>query len=269
MIADGSYSILRIEIDGAWDGEEFANFYSSISNLYRVQIRLLDEEFRSQYPDMRYEDGDELIDWDRAYKKRSLNGNVGAGGPLSAVEGPTSTFYLRGIFSPAKPTGFVLLKGEVAVVAINYRSPGFTDFVGVGKAMEQVRKLLEVLIKHREESKVRLAQGVRLDLENQRIRIDNARSFVALAQQIGMGPEDMARLVAFVDQQQLPLSGLVAWHKISAVTELHTDEYDHKFDRVPEANVGGSLKPLNFDPPIQPPNADRPPTGDSKPDIDL
>jgi len=219
------HSVLRIEIEGAWECSEFAELFSSLSRLYWVQVELAGRYFSTAASDPHRH-----LNWERMTgHRRSLAGQEGPIYP-SLQEGlfPKSTF--QSSVTILSQDGLVSFQAELAVLAIEYGSPGFADLAGLGKAMEEIRKFLEVLIKRRDDARLRAAQDERYELENQKIKLENARAFVSLAEEIGLGPEDTLRLVSYVNQQQSHLSKLVGTYKVVGVREM---PYTHgpKFDR--------------------------------------
>jgi hypothetical protein len=228
MNDEKDHSVLRIEIQGAWYSCDLAEFFSSISHLYTVQVKLVRDQFcRANWGSEWDREEYKLADWDDPLPLHSRDRFGLVDGPIS-MKAPKSVYNFVTIGNP-HGTPLRYLK-DAAVVAIQYGSPGFADFVGLGKGMEEVRKFLETLIKRRDDARLRAAQDERYELENQRIRIENARAFVALAQDAGVGPEDMVRLLAYVDEQQLPLARLVGTYQINSVKEIPSDVYRHKVE---------------------------------------
>lgn len=62
-------------------------------------------------------------------------------------------------------------KGTLSLARLNYNSPGFADFAGVGKVVEQLRLLVEFIINHFEGKNARQLeeQGMAMDLAQKRL----------------------------------------------------------------------------------------------------
>ncbi len=98
------------------------------------------------------------------------------------------------------------------------RAPGFADLAGIGTVVGHLKDLIIKLIERRDARRERELGEERAELENEQIRLENARSFVALARDLGYSDTDLRSLAAHVDRKQEPLMHLIEHRKIRAVS---------------------------------------------------
>jgi hypothetical protein len=107
---------------------------------------------------------------------------------------------------------------RLEVRRISYASPGFTDLAGVGTVVGHIKDFIIKLIERRDSRRQRELNDERAALENDRIRLENARNFVALGRDLGYSETDLRLLAAHVDKKQEPLVRLIQQQKLRGVS---------------------------------------------------
>lgn len=208
-----SIELLRLELDGSWSADELGQALVDLSDLY--DLRLFLEQLNQDHRD-----------WERFYKellhfhpfrhlwKRRLSrwGPLfwapGYGGlPPALDEGRLSR--LRRLFEPEE---------RLQVRRINYASPGFSDLAGIGAVIGHVKEFILKLIERRDVRRKRQLDEERVALENDQLRIENARKYVALARDLGYSETEIRFLVAHVDRKQDTLLRLIEQQKLRGVS---------------------------------------------------
>ena len=105
-----------------------------------------------------------------------------------------------------------------------YASPGATDLAGVGTVVGHIKDFILKLIERRDSRRKRELDKERAALENDRIRLENARSFVALGRDLGYSETDLRRLILYVDGKQGTLVSLIEQRKLVGVSMLETPD---------------------------------------------
>jgi len=80
---------------------------------------------------------------------------------------------------------------ELEIRRIEYGSPGFKDLAGLGDIVGHIMEFIFRLIEHRSRREKR-------KLENDRLRIENAREFVQLAKECGYTEADIRKNYAML-----------------------------------------------------------------------
>lgn len=131
--------VLRINLDGEWTSAEFSNLFESLTFLYQLvfeieSIELQESQNYAQIPKSDISKSVLNVNGE-LYKKLNL--------PLiyeneKSFEGP--------IFNRISLRADQINKDfmeDLVIKEIKYASPGFTDFVGLGKIVEQVFNLIK------------------------------------------------------------------------------------------------------------------------------
>jgi hypothetical protein len=105
---------------------------------------------------------------------------------------------------------------------INYASPGSIDLVGIGAVVGHIKDFAIKLIERHDSKRGRELSDERAALDNERLRLENARTFIALAGDLGYSEIEVRRLVAYVDDKQEPLVRLIEEDKLRGVSDLDT-----------------------------------------------
>ena len=222
---DDSREFIRLEIDGKWSAEEFGRTFLCLSELYnlRLFLELLREYTRESerfYFEMRERSAA------RPFRQQSRF-MLGGRGPWTAI-GPWG--YLPPIADLGqfdRLSQLVESEEQFEVRRVSYASPGFADLVGIGTVVGHLKEFVLKLIERHDTKRQRELSDDRAELENERIRIENARNFVALAHEVGYSQPEVRQLAALVDQKQDPLVRLIEHRKLRAVsTPIQRDEVD-------------------------------------------
>jgi len=210
---DTSIQLVRLDLDGRWSADDLGQSLISLSDLY--DLRLFLEYVREDHRD-----------WERFYEelmhfppfrhrwKRRLSGwgplpwAPGLGG-VPPVLDDAQLSRLSRLFEPEE---------RLEVRRISYASPGFSDLAGIGTVIGHVKDFVLKLVERRDSRRQRELNEERAALENDRIRLENARNFVALGRDLGYTETDLRLLVAHVDRKQEPLIRLIDQQKLRGVS---------------------------------------------------
>lgn len=102
---------------------------------------------------------------------------------------------------------------------IKLASPGFADLVGIGKIVEEVRKLVEWAFAHES----RKLDNDKKRLENDSLRMQNALAFWHGAKEIGVSEIELRRLVQFTYEKQLPIEKAIQAGRLVEISESDPD----------------------------------------------
>jgi hypothetical protein len=92
----------------------------------------------------------------------------------------------------------------------------------VGHLKEFVLKLIE----RRDFRRQRELSDEKAELENERIRLENAKHYVTLAREVGYSDMEVRQLGSLVDVRQEPLARLIDLQKIRSVSSPDSSDHD-------------------------------------------
>ena len=195
--------MLRIEIDGQWDSEDFIGVLTGLESMYYKAV--LSQPRPHDVPFMGFARSSPAISFE---DELDLSNNW--------------------LLSRAR----IISQGEtrLSVSRIQYASPGSIDFLGAGKAFEAIEGIIDRLIKLFTEHRVRQERnkqasietgrqqiGLERDRESLRAqKIENARSLLALQRDYPDAPEEF--LLALISRDQDRLIPRIAEGKIVGVS---------------------------------------------------
>lgn len=135
------YLILRINIDGKWTSTDFSVLFESLSILYMLTIEVdkidfLDNQIYNSKPESPL--NEILFNFNGDLYKRMRN--------YSTYENEKN---IENIF-PSLNKDIVFMR-DLDVVQIKYASPGFSDFIGFGKIIEQLIEILKYYVPNKED----------------------------------------------------------------------------------------------------------------------
>src|SRR5208283_3702640 len=209
---DGSIEVMRIEMDGRWSAAEFGQALINISDLY--DIRLFLELLREDQRDLErfYEEFMHFGPFRHRWRRRFWGAAPWGPGPslgMLPLLDETQLSHLRRLFEPEE---------RLEVRRVSYASPGLADLAGIGAVVGHVKDLVIKLVDRRDTQRQRELSDERAALENDRIRLENARNFVALGRDLGYSDRELRLLVAQVDKKQEPLVRLIEQQKLRGVS---------------------------------------------------
>ena len=197
--------MLRLEIDGQWDPEDFIEVLTGLESMYykAVARQLLPHDlplrwFARSSPAISFEDDLDLSNsWLLSWAR---------------------------IISPRD--------SRLSINQVQYASPGAIDFAGVGKAFEAIEGIIDRLIKLFTERRLRqernkqasietARQQVGLEKDHESLRaqkIENARSLLALQRDYPDAPDEL--LLALISRDQDRLIPRIAEGKIVGVRTI-------------------------------------------------
>jgi len=206
---DESRSIFRLEIEGHWSAEELGNLLIAISDLYAIRLYLeilYEDRFQwmRYYPDF----------WDpKAFPTSQLRRRpYGRPFPWWLNPPPLGESQLSRISQLIEP------EGRLEVRRVDYASPGIADLAGIGVVVGHVKDFVFKLLDRQDTKRSRELDDERAALENERLRIENARNFVALASDLGYNKTDLRSLVLHVDGKQDAIIALIEQKKLRGIS---------------------------------------------------
>lgn len=193
--------MLRLEIDGKWEPEDFIEVLKGVESLYyKAAFRRRFHRFPSE-PDFYW--------LDRSYLLGSFEDHLNI----------TNDWLL----SRARATAHA--EYRMTVARISYASPGGIDFAGLGQACNAVKGILDSLIKLYTERNLRREADVqaRLDTEIKAetlraMKIENARKLLEIQREFHDVPEDT--FIALVGNDQDRLIPRIAERKLIGVRSV-------------------------------------------------
>jgi len=210
--------ILRLGIDGRWAAEEMGRSLLHIQDLYnlRLIIQVIYEDWRDL--ERLY---DELMHFPsfRRGKRRRLIYPALFSNPYQIP--PAIPLVSQDLI---RISNFLYPQEKLEVQRIQYGSEGFKDLAGIGEIVGHIKDFILKLIEHKSAKRQRELENEEKEIRNQQLRIENARSFVALAKECGYSEPEIRSLVHFVDDRQQTLVDLIDTDKIRSVRLLNDNE---------------------------------------------
>lgn len=204
--------VLRLEMEGRWYADELGSAACALSDLYNLRfcLELMFEDLRDW--EIFY---DELLHfppfrkrWRRKVMRRQLMPDPFL--PLAAMPFDISQLSrLRDYLEPDE---------RLEIRRLDYASPGVSDLAGIGVIVGHVKDFVNKLIDRRDTQRQRDLNDEKLAVEIERMRIENARNFVALGRELGFSDAEIRKLVAQVDDRQEILIKLVDQKKLTGVS---------------------------------------------------
>jgi hypothetical protein len=217
---DRTIQVLRLKMDGRWLADELGSCVSDLAALYDLRMCL--ELMREDQRDWEHF-FDELWHFGpmrRQFKRRFLRGQMFPT-PFptlsSAQIDVTQLSALRAFLEPSE---------RLEIRRLNYASPGASDLAGVGAIVGHVKDFVVKLIDRHDTRRQRELNDDRAAAEIDRIRLENARNFVALGKDLGYSDIEMRKLVAQVDEKQDMLISLIDQKKLTGATIVGDGESD-------------------------------------------
>lgn len=211
---DTSIELVRLKFEGRWTAEELGQSLLSLSDLY--DLRLFLEYIR-----------EDCRDWERFYDelmhsplfRHRWKRWLAMRGPLPWTPGFGGVPPILDEGQLSRLSRLFEREERLEVRRINYASPGFSDLAGIGSVIGHLKDFILKLLERHDSRRQRELSEERAALENDRIRIENARNFVALARDLGYSETDVRMLMAYVDRKQEPLVRLVEQQKLRGVSK--------------------------------------------------
>jgi hypothetical protein len=212
---DESSQGIRIEIEGRWSADDMGRMLVAIAELYdlRFYLEILRDEEKAL--ERYYFDAFERLPRSRLWRRRI----PWAFGPMWGVLPPLDETQLSRI------SQLIHADEHIQIRRLSFASPGSVDLVGIGAVVGHLKDLILRLIERRDSKQDRALSVERAELENDHLRIENARTFVALARDLGYSDLEIRRMVSYVDNKQEPLVKLVDDDRLQAISDLNiTDQ---------------------------------------------
>jgi hypothetical protein len=204
--------ILRLEMEGRWYADEFGSAACAVSDLYNLRFCL---ELVSE----------DLHDWENLYdellhfppfrqrlRRKLMRHQLMPGPFLPLTSLPFDISQLSRLRDYLEPDE------RLEIRRLDYASPGVSDLAGIGVIVGHVKDFVHKLIDRRDTQRQRDLNDEKLVVEIERMRIENARNFVALGRELGFSNTEIRKLVAHVDDKQEILIKLVDQKKLTGVS---------------------------------------------------
>jgi hypothetical protein len=173
---------LHLDIDGEWSAPEFAGVLMDLQELYafsHVMSKILE---------------------------KARSNESAAPFPSGALQTIPKMLTSKSLYSFVDPNEL-----ELRLLRVKYGSKGFTDLLGAGKIIETLKdfvlKIIELSVTHGERQQKVAA-----------MRIENARSMVALTKELGYSTKQIQGMVRWVDTRQKDLFHLASQRKLLQVS---------------------------------------------------
>jgi hypothetical protein len=205
--------VLRIEIDGHWEAGEFAASFNALNRLYALRLGLaleLEEfqELEAFDPRVVIYSGQIRFQSARVWR-RILNAKESGIQRDSLVSGSRVSARISELIEP---------KERLTVRRITYGSPGFKDLAGLGEIIGHLKDFLLRLIEHHDAKDKRALDNEQQRLTNEQLKIEIAKGYIEIAQELGYTKRETRQLVAAVMYEQKPLIKLIAARKITSAS---------------------------------------------------
>jgi hypothetical protein len=218
---DRELRTVRVHIAGRWSADEMGQFLIDVRDLYnlgfvlalmRDDLGLLDRYYADLFP---YAD---RLHRPLLWRQIMHFGIIGAPPVLPTInlEDPEA---LQSLLEPDE-----LLE----VQRIEFASPGFKDLLGLGEVIGHVKDFLLKLIDWKLTARQRQLENEERELKNQRLRIENAKEFVALGRDLGLPQQEIRKMVGFVGKRQDRTLKLIEAGKITSVSVPPQSGEDHE-----------------------------------------
>ena len=218
---DQSIELLRLEMDGRWSAEDLGHALRDLSDLY--DLRLFLESLRDDQRDWEhfYEELMHFPPFRHRWRRKFSTSNPflcpppGFGGAaLPPILDEAHLSRLGRLFEA---------KERLEVRRVRYASPGITDLAGFGTIIGHLKDFLLKLIERRDTRHQRELSDERASLENDRIRLENARNFVPLAAISAIQKQICASLWLTWTAKQDSLVRLIDQQKLRSVSTPNTN----------------------------------------------
>ena len=202
-------NILRIELDRYWNLSQFIKLFSTFQNIYAIHYAL---KYRNRFSEeivyaasrrIPYVNLTPALDESSLYELRDWHHG-------SIVE---EEFLFSNDSRISNPM-------ELSVRGISYASPGFTDLVGIGKIVEQLKDFAIEYLKIKEQRRltdITIEKG-RLAIERERYNFSKEK--IKDLKSYGLSPKECIRVARTVNNQMRQLDLFVETEKVSQIRLL-------------------------------------------------
>ncbi|MCH8042571.1 MAG: hypothetical protein IID44_02525 [Planctomycetes bacterium] len=223
--------LMRLNIDGKWTVNEFADALQAIQQLYdfHTYCRWLSRTEQGRPRSRHLHRLMDMMDLDPMEADIFLRFSFPNWHETDATLESISTTMSRvreTLDSPEmEEFGFAShLEGPVDVARINYSSPGITDIAGVGEIIGHIKDFILSVIEMRLNSEHRNQVARKLKIENDRseiemiqVRIETVDRFIDVARKAGFSKKQIRTASLSVDDKVDMLAGLVDMGKLTSV----------------------------------------------------
>jgi hypothetical protein len=138
---------------------------------------------------------------------------------LLAQEGSAKFYYgLEDLRDPARDF-FPLRDERLTVTRIKFSSPGLTDVAGIGSIVGHVKDFVIHIIDRNDAKQRRQLENEALALDNNRKRLEIAREYISLADELGLGEAERRMLLTKVFESDSVIEKLVRDGNIRALSQ--------------------------------------------------
>jgi hypothetical protein len=192
---------LRIKIHNEWSASEFTYLFDSINKLFLIQKRIffIMENFK-KFKKIHY------ASKDHPPFAKEIEGLVEN---LTAIvgEGNYANYSISDQFTP------------LTVIKINFSSPGSVDFLGIGKAIDALSKILFYYLPNKKAKE-----------EINTIKIQNDARLIKNLKDLGMEPQEIQKLIYVREINRSKIKKLITDDKILDVEVIKYENYEKDED---------------------------------------
>jgi hypothetical protein len=208
---DTTTGVISLEMDLNWTAADLGLCVLHMADLYNLRLLLEVEREEVRELDRNYP---EWAHFRRLHLRARVHPlfpyPIPAPIPLDAAEMTRLVTYIQP-------------DGELRIRKVAYASPGIQDVAGIGTVVRHLKDLIATIIEHVSSRRRRKLEDDRLELQNDAMRIKNAREYVKLAKDCGYSEVEMRRLLAWTDDRQQTFIRLIDAGKIRSVKLLGED----------------------------------------------
>jgi hypothetical protein len=240
---------IRFNIDGKWSAEDMAKSIMHTDDLYKWSLMFeivnrkndkyhFYEEFCLSYPKLyqkatrrkpslsrrRFLELEKLF-VESSYRKPQVGSEIMRfeRENLKNIEHAILTTLLESREALSSILDRLYPYKKLEIIRIEYGSPGFQDFLGVGTIVGHIKDFIIAIIEHRAMRERRNLENERIRQEIRRLQLENAREFIRLATEIGIPYAKLKKHLAWVEERQETFINLIEDGKILSVN-IHSDK---------------------------------------------
>lgn len=193
-------TILRVKIDNNWSGENFKEFFHSMSTLFRILWKI---DYLQTLGSTNIEGFAHLEDVDFFKNFHTIENNLYRKLEYSDLFKNNSLiehFLLKNSFKLEKRSP----DKDIRIDKIQFSSPGFTDFTGLGKIIEQIFELIKYYFPNKEGK-----------LKVKSLELDIVEKTIKNLEELGYSKTSIRKIIGLKNASILLLNQLKSENKIT------------------------------------------------------
>lgn len=106
---------------------------------------------------------------------------------------------------------------NLEVTQLQYASPGFSDFTGIGSVVGHLKDLIIRWVEHRETREGRKIENLKGQVELDLLKIDRMKKFSLLLKEVGFSDEDVKKILSKEIEHLTTVRGLIESEQIEKI----------------------------------------------------